>query len=114
MSMISLVNEMSEPLSQLNSIQDGLAALVQGRGEMVHVRRSELVALANEMSEPLVQLDSIQDGLAALAQRGQIDDELLGKRSKRSNKRKYYPKTKKGCSKRKMTWNSKSKHCNLK
>jgi hypothetical protein len=31
-----------------------------------------------------------------------------------SGKRKYFPKTQKGCRKRKMSWNKKSKRCNLK
>ena len=37
----------------------------------------------------------------------------FGKRSTSAKKRKYFPKTKKGCNKRRMSWNKKSKRCKL-
>jgi hypothetical protein len=53
--------------------------------------------------------DSFQREHELLTEKGAF----LGKRSQSSRKRKHFPKTKKGCTKRRMSWNKKTKHCNL-
>jgi hypothetical protein len=45
---------------------------------------------------------------------GRRKSKSLKNRSKCKDKRKYFPKTKMSCKKRRMTWNRKSKRCNIK
>ena len=45
---------------------------------------------------------------------GRRKGKSLKNRSNCKDKRKYFPKTKMSCKKRRMTWNRKSKRCNIK
>lgn len=87
---------------------------------------NQIIQLAGMLSRSVHEMGILTNQLNQAIKADYIDVELpedfsLGRKHKRShsrsrqpNKRKFFPKKAVSCRKRKMNWNKKSHHCNLK
>ena len=78
---------------------------------------TSVIAIVNQITEHNGQVAELLDELAEMAQRrvpSLARAASFGKRSSRKDKRKFYPKGTKSCKKRRMSYNRKTKHCNVK